>query len=90
MVKYLFRKQNKFVNSDKEFQEVTKISDSLLKAISPYFKFPDWVNNKNSNFNAFSKIDYAKKEVLKILDINEASKEDLMNLSNSLFSIVFI
>lgn len=42
---FTFRKQNKWVNSAKEFQKVTKISDSLLNKISPYFKFPDWVTN---------------------------------------------
>ena len=41
-----FRKENKFVNSAKDFQNVTKVSDSLLDEISPFFKFPDWVNNK--------------------------------------------
>lgn len=40
-----FRKQNKWINSTKEFQQITKISDSLLNAISPYFKFPEWVTN---------------------------------------------
>jgi DNA uptake protein ComE-like DNA-binding protein len=40
-----FRKSNKWVNSAKEFQNVTKISDSLLNVISPYFKFPFWVTN---------------------------------------------
>jgi competence ComEA-like helix-hairpin-helix protein len=40
-----FRNQNKWVNSAKDFQQVTKISDSLLAEISPYFKFPDWVTN---------------------------------------------
>ncbi len=40
-----FRQQNKWVNSVKQFQEVTKVSDSLLNNISPYFKFPDWVTN---------------------------------------------
>ena len=30
-----FRKQGKFVNSAKEFQEVTHVSDSLLEKISP-------------------------------------------------------
>src|SRR5690606_11435650 len=44
-----FRKQNKWVNSTKQFQEVTKISDSLLNTIAPYFKFPDWVENSISN-----------------------------------------
>lgn len=76
----VYRNQNKFVNSAKEFQVVTKVSDSLLKVISPYFKFPDWVNNKNSSFKIFSKTDYSKKEALKILDINGASKEDLMKV----------
>jgi competence ComEA-like helix-hairpin-helix protein len=37
-----FRSQDKFVNSAKEFQKVTEISDSLLATISPYFKFPEW------------------------------------------------
>ena len=40
---HAFRSENKWVNSEKEFQRVTKISDSLLKQIAPYFKFPDWV-----------------------------------------------
>ena len=41
-----FRKQNRYVNSATEFKKVTKISDSLLKKISPYFKFPDWVTKR--------------------------------------------
>ena len=54
-----FRKQNKFVNSAEEFQAVTKVSDSLLKAISPYFKFPDWVKNKKNFTNSFEKKDFS-------------------------------
>ena len=46
-----FRKQGKFANSPEEFQKVTGISDSLLNVISPYFKFPDCVTNKNQNIN---------------------------------------
>jgi hypothetical protein len=49
-----FRKDDKYVNSAKEFQIVTKVSDSLLHAIAPYFKFPDWVKKikiaKNPNY----------------------------------------
>ena len=48
---FAFRKQNKYVNSAIEFQNVTKISDSLLNVISPYFKFPNWVKNKESSNN---------------------------------------
>lgn len=80
-----FRKQGKFANSPKEFQQVTGISDSLLNAISPYFKFPDWVNNKTKNYKS-NWVDYSKenknyskteKEVVYI-DINAATKEELM------------
>jgi DNA uptake protein ComE-like DNA-binding protein len=80
-----FRKQGKFANSPEEFQKVTGISDSLLNAISPYFKFPDWVNKKNQEeySNSYSKSnwkEYPKKEAMKILDINQATKEDLMKV----------
>jgi DNA uptake protein ComE-like DNA-binding protein len=75
-----FRKQNKFVNSASEFQAVTKVSDSLLKVISPYFKFPDWVKNKKNNYKPFEKKNYSKAEKVIILDINEATKEDLMKV----------
>lgn len=71
-----FRKTNKYVNSAKEFQAVTKISDSLLAAMAPYFKFPDWVTNKKAGFGktAFRKFE---KEKLIVLDINTATQEDL-------------
>ncbi|EGV42585.1 helix-hairpin-helix domain-containing protein [Bizionia argentinensis JUB59] len=49
-----FRATEKWVNSAKDFQQVTKVSDSLLERLSPYFKFPDWVTNpkpKNVNQN---------------------------------------
>lgn len=75
-----YRKQNKFVNSAAEFQAVTKVSDSLLNVISPYFKFPDWINNKKNSFKPFDKKEYFKSEKITILDINEASKEDLMKI----------
>ena len=72
-----FRKTNRYVNSALEFQKVTQVSDSLLNAISPYFKFPDWVNKrKDNNFKPFEK----KVETIKILDINSATKEDLTKI----------
>ena len=76
---HAFRNQDKFVNSAKEFQTVTKVSDSLLDVISPYFKFPDWVNKKE-NFKPFDKNKFAKSEKIAIIDINLASKEDLMKI----------
>lgn len=77
-----FRKENKYVNSPQEFQVVTKVSDSLLHVISPYFKFPDWVNNKKEfkNFKESPKFAFAKKEKIVVIDINQATKEDLIKI----------
>jgi len=73
------RNKRLFVNSAKEFQEVTKISDSLLQAISPYFKFPDWVQKKNRDKKEqFSFASKTKKNISDITssDINEATPYD--------------
>ena len=45
---FLFRKTNKFITSKQEFQRITKVSDSLLVKIAPYFKFPEWVTKKGN------------------------------------------
>ena len=76
---FAFRKHNKYVNSAQEFQLVTGVSDSLLNVISPYFKFPDWVKQKNNpNYKTYTKFESEKKIVQK--DINEASPEDLIKV----------
>ena len=81
-----FRKTNKFINSKKEFQKVTKVSDSLLDKISPYFKFPDWVvkrsqqNSKSSSTSTKVKNSYIKK-IISTTDINKATAEDFKKIS---------
>jgi DNA uptake protein ComE-like DNA-binding protein len=46
------RESGKYINSARQFQVVTKVSDSLLAVISPYFKFPDWISRKkNTSLN---------------------------------------
>ena len=80
-----FRKENKYVNSAKEFQNVTKVSDSILNVMAPYFKFPDWVNNKKQNtkfkeYPSYQNQAFAKKEKIVFIDINEATKEDLVKI----------
>lgn len=62
-----YRKQNKYVNSALEFQKITKVSDSLLAALSPNFKFPDWVVKKNKSYN---KTDYQR-------NLNSATAKDI-------------
>lgn len=77
-----FRKTNQFVNSADEFQKVTKVSDSLLNAISPFFKFPDWVTNRKEKkeYQNFPNKAFAKKEKIILIDINQATKEDLIKI----------
>ena len=71
------REQKLYVNSSKEFQTITKISDSLLQKISPFFKFPDWVQKKNKN-NQQRYIPNSRINVSEITteDINKATLKD--------------
>lgn len=80
-----FRKLGKFVNSKEEFQKVTTVSDSLLAQIAPYFKFPEWVENRNQQTNVsstsskYTAFNYIKtnKEDLSTNDLNKATAKDL-------------
>ena len=78
-----FRKTEKFVNSTKDFQKVTGINDSLLAVISPYFKFPKWVEQRSAKQNKT----FANKKVTKpnnnIIDhdINKVTANQLKKLN---------
>lgn len=73
-----YRKSGKFINSIKEFKVVTDVSDSLLNSISPFFKFPDWVTNKNNTTNDSFK--QPKKEVIEVKDLNLVTSSDLIKI----------
>ena len=75
-------KQKKWINSTNQFQEVTKVSDSLLEVISPYFKFPEWVTNPkksiekpNYSFNSKDKT-FGQK-----IDLNKATTQQLQKIN---------
>ncbi|MEW5675027.1 helix-hairpin-helix domain-containing protein [Flavobacterium enshiense] len=78
---HAYRKENKFVNSVEEFQQITKVSDVWLAEYAPYFKFPDWVKNKRKSYKS-GKTSWSaeKKEKLIVVDINKATQEDLMKV----------
>jgi competence ComEA-like helix-hairpin-helix protein len=78
---HTFRKLDKYVNSKEEFQKVTLVSDSLLNAISPYFKFPDWINTSKvvKSEPAPQKRDRNNGFVVK--DINIVTAEELKTIS---------
>ncbi len=65
---YQFRKQGKYVNSTKEFQQVTKVSDTLLSKIQGYFKFPKWTTKKQ--------VISTPKKAIPIRDINKVNASD--------------
>ena len=75
-----YREKRLFVNSPKEFQTVTKVSDHLLKKIAPYFKFPDWVEKKNREKNKFlTKSEHIKNQlVISSTNINKATLNDFL------------
>lgn len=69
-----FRAERKFVNSAKEFQNVTNVSDELLEKISVYFKFPEWTQQKQQ-------IDFKKEKVVKKVDLNTITFDELIAIN---------
>ncbi|NNL01277.1 MAG: helix-hairpin-helix domain-containing protein [Eudoraea sp.] len=72
---HLFRSENRWVASAKEFQRVTHVSDSLLQQIAPLFEFPEWasqsINEKKTKQKKFSVANAKGK------DLNLATQEEL-------------
>ncbi|TXK75214.1 helix-hairpin-helix domain-containing protein [Mesonia sp. HuA40] len=73
---HAFRAKEQWINSAQEFQAVTKVSDSLLTAIAPLFKFPDWVKQNQIRKAAEPKhLSYANKS-----DLNTITFEELLQV----------
>ena len=71
-----FRKENKWINSVEDFKKVTKVSDSLLNKISPYFKFPKWISNSKPKKNYLKK-GFKEKTFQQKVDLNITTQEQL-------------
>jgi len=75
-----YRDEGKWINSISDFKRVTNVSDSLLKKISPYFKFPEWITNpgpsKKSNFKIYSEKTFEQKT-----DLNKATVIQLQKVN---------
>ena len=77
-----FRKQNKYVNSNAEFQKLTGVSNAWMKQYAIYFKFPDWVTTTTtkkyqSKFeNKFQKFDKKESKII-VQDLNSADQIEL-------------
>ena len=76
-----FREQNKWINSTKQFQEVTQVSDSLLFVISPYFKFPEWVKNPSPKQKTTFSYNNTSKTFAQKQDLNKATAQQLQKIN---------
>ncbi|WP_245188918.1 ComEA family DNA-binding protein [Maribacter dokdonensis] len=76
-----YRKRNKFVNSAEEFQEVTKVSNSLLNVISKDFKFPEWTQNAKPNTHKSNSIESVNVNKITLKDLNTVTAQDLQKIS---------
>jgi DNA uptake protein ComE-like DNA-binding protein len=75
---HLFRSENRWVYSAKEFQQLTLISDSLLQILAPLFKFPEWANRPKNK-----RKERQEKAVVAVVghkDLNQATPEELKDI----------
>ena len=78
---FLFRQNGNFVNSRDEFQQVTKVSDSLLNHIAPLFSFPKWVTKKKTS------VSKNRRSGPETIGLNFVSVKDLMDIEGMEFKI---
>lgn len=76
-----FRKQNKWINSKSQFQQVTQVSDSLFNEIAPYFKFPEWVNTPKPRSSPADFKRIKPKTFEEKIDLNQATKSQLQRVN---------
>ncbi len=69
-----YRSTGKYINSVKEFQNVTGVNDSLLNIIAPLFKFPKWVNKNKPSIKLPESVNIV------IQDINSVSGNDFIKI----------
>ncbi|TSE05096.1 helix-hairpin-helix domain-containing protein [Aquimarina algiphila] len=76
-----YRNKGKWINSVSDFKKVTQVSDSLLKIISPLFRFPVWIKNNKTSKSYFKK-KYPSKSYAEKKDLNSVTSEELQKNIN--------
>lgn len=74
-----FRAKKQWINSKVQFQKVTGVSDQWMTTYSPYFKFPDWViERQQQDFKKPRResLKYSEKK-----DLNTVEVDDLILVS---------
>lgn len=79
---HAYRKSGKYINSPSDFQKVTGVNDSLLSALTPYFKFGKTftANKPASVAEKYDMPDVKQGGNVKYMDINAALEEDLVKV----------
>lgn len=66
-----YRKTGHYVNSARDFQKVTGVSDELLTKLEPFFKFPEWTTTKRND----------KEEMVgRRIDLNTATLDEFIGI----------
>ncbi|MFD2585458.1 ComEA family DNA-binding protein [Croceitalea marina] len=76
-----FRSLNKYIDSKEEFQQVTKVNDSLLNKIAPYFKFPDWVKADKKQASQNTSTNIKTETAVVVGDLNQVTATDLRTIN---------
>ncbi|PKG41980.1 helix-hairpin-helix domain-containing protein [Psychroflexus sp. MES1-P1E] len=74
-----FRAKKQWINSNVQFQKVTGVSNQWMTTYSPYFKFPDWVierQKQDSKKPRRESLKYSEKK-----DLNTVEVDDLILVS---------
>lgn len=75
-----YRRKGLWINSKKDFQKVTGVSDIWLDSISPFFKFPDWVSNKTDKIKSSYENNNVEKSFDEKTDLNLATQSQLQKI----------
>lgn len=79
---HAYRKSGRYINTASDFQKVTKVHDTLLVKLSPYFKFGHVSTHKTIGAAKPNSIvaDAKTEDNGTLIDINEALEEDLVKV----------
>lgn len=72
-----YRDKGLFINSVEEFQQITKVSDAWMAQQAKYFKFPDWVKQKEQK----QRYTTTPKPSFSTNDINKITAQELQKIN---------
>ena len=75
-----FRASGKYVYSADQFQNITRVHDTVLEKLAPYFRFPKKPFRNKAGHNKSNSIQHSANSNTSRKDLNEASEEDLKRI----------